>query len=86
MVMTNEVKDIGDEDSRFVGKPSASVFGDDRDVILSIFIPCNATPELTLGVSNRNDKRIILDAHVADIRMDNRNILCAFVLKGGYFI
>ncbi len=53
-----------------------------NDVQLSIYIPHNATPELTLGVPDRNDKGIILEAQAADIRRDNRKILGAFVLKG----
>ena len=53
-----------------------------NDVQLSIYIPHNAKPELTLGVPNRNDKSIILAAQAADIRKDNRKILGAFVLKG----
>ena len=53
-----------------------------NDVVLSIYIPHNAKPELTLGVPDRNDKSIILAAQAADIRKDNRKILGAFVLKG----
>ena len=53
-----------------------------NDVILSLYIPHNATPELTLGVPDRADKSIILAAQAADIRKDNRKILGAFVLKG----
>ena len=53
-----------------------------NDVQLSIYIPHNATPELTLGVPNRNDNSIILAAQAADIRRDNKKILGAFVLKG----
>lgn len=53
-----------------------------NDVLLSIYIPHNASPELTLGVPDRNDKSIILAAQAADIRKDNRKILGAFVLKG----
>ena len=53
-----------------------------NDVHLSIYIPHNATPELTLGVPDREDKSIILAAQAADIRRDNRKILGAFVLKG----
>ena len=53
-----------------------------NDVHLSIFIPQNAVPELTVGVPDRNDKSIILAAQAADIRQDNRKILGAFVLKG----
>ena len=53
-----------------------------NDVILSIYIPHNSAPELTLGVPDRYDKSIILAAQAADIRRDNRKILGAFVLKG----
>lgn len=53
-----------------------------NDVHLSIYIPHNAKPELTLGVPDRKDKNIILAAQAADIRKDNRKILGAFVLKG----
>lgn len=53
-----------------------------NDVQLSLYIPHNATPELTLGVPDRNDNNIILAAQAADIRRDNRKILGAFVLKG----
>ena len=53
-----------------------------NDVQLSIFIPHNAKPELTLGVPDRKDDNIILAAQAADIRKDNRKILGAFVLKG----
>lgn len=53
-----------------------------NDVVLSIYVPHNATPELTLGVPDRNDKSIIFAAQAADIRKDNRKILGAFVLKG----
>ena len=53
-----------------------------NDVQLSIYIPHNSTPELTVGVPDRKDKSIILAAQAADIRKDNRKILGAFVLKG----
>lgn len=53
-----------------------------NDVQLSIYIPHNAKPELTLGVPDRKDKNIILAAQAADIRKDNRKILGAFVLNG----
>ena len=53
-----------------------------NDVHLALYIPYNATPELTVGVPDRKDKSIILAAQAADIRKDNRKILGAFVLKG----
>lgn len=53
-----------------------------NDVRLALYIPHNAAPELTVGVPDRNDRRIILAAQAADIRKDNREILGAFVLKG----
>ena len=52
-----------------------------NDVVLSVYIPHNAVPELTLGVPDRNDSNIIFAAQAADIRKDNRKILGAFVLK-----
>lgn len=51
-----------------------------NDVLLSLYIPHNSTPELTLGRPSGND--IILSARAADIRADNERILGAFVLKG----
>lgn len=53
-----------------------------NDVVLSIYIPHNATPELMVGRPNPQDKDIILIAQAADIRGDNFKILGAFVLKG----
>ena len=53
-----------------------------NDVVLSLYIPHNATPELTIGVPDRTDDSIIFAAQAADIRKDNRKILGAFVLKG----
>lgn len=47
-----------------------------------IYIPHNATAELSVGKPNIADKRIILIAQAADIRGDNDKILGAFVLKG----
>lgn len=53
-----------------------------NDVHLALYIPHNAVPELTLGVPDSTDRRIILAAQAADIRKDNAKILGAFVLKG----
>ena len=53
-----------------------------NDVVLSVYVPHNAMPELTLGLPDCNDKSIILSAQAADIRKDNRQILGAFVLRG----
>ena len=53
-----------------------------NDVLLSLYIPHNATPELVLGSPDIKDKSIILAAQAADIRRDNKKILGAFVLKG----
>lgn len=53
-----------------------------NDVVMSIYIPHKATPELILGVPNHKDTSIILSAQAADIRADNGKILGAFVLKG----
>lgn len=53
-----------------------------NDVRLSVYIPHNATAELTIGVPNINDDDIILAAQAADVRADNGNIVGAFVYKG----
>ena len=53
-----------------------------NDVLLTIFIPHNATPELIVGKPDDNDPSIILAAQAADIRADNKQILGAFVNKG----
>ena len=53
-----------------------------NDVQLSIFIPHNATPVLTVGNPDAEARKGILAFQAADIRKDNRKILGAFVLKG----
>lgn len=54
-----------------------------NDVMLSIYIPHNATPILSVGnPSSELRKTSILAFQAADIRADNRKILGAFVLKG----
>ena len=78
-VVPKEVKPLGKTtDASFTEKLDTLI----NDVQLSLYIPHNATPELTLGVPDRDDKNIILAAQAADIRRDNRKILGAFVLKG----
>lgn len=53
-----------------------------NDVQLSLYIPHNATPRLTLGAPDAETRKAILAFQAADIRADNRKILGAFVLKG----
>ena len=53
-----------------------------NDVPLTILIPWNATPELSVGKPDKKDKSIILITQAADIRADNKQILGSFVLKG----
>ncbi len=53
-----------------------------NDVQLSLYIPHNATPRLTLGAPDAETRKAILAFQAADIRADNRQILGAFVLKG----
>ena len=78
-IIPHVVKPLGtDTDSAFTEKVDTVI----NDVQLAVYIPHNATPELVLGVPDRNDKKIILAAQAADIRRDNRKILGAFVLKG----
>lgn len=78
-IVPKEVAPLGIKtDASFTEKRDTII----NDVQLALYIPHNATPELTLGVPDRNDKSIILAAQAADIRRDNRKILGAFVLKG----
>lgn len=78
-IVPKEVAPLGIKtDASFTEKRDTVI----NDVQLALYIPHNATPELTLGVPDRNDKSIILAAQAADIRRDNRKILGAFVLKG----
>ena len=53
-----------------------------NDIPLALYIPHNATAELSVGKPNSQEKDIILIAQAADIRGDNYKILGAFVLKG----
>lgn len=54
-----------------------------NDVMLSIYIPHNATPILSIGNPSSELRNTgILAFQAADIRADNRKILGAFVLKG----
>lgn len=53
-----------------------------NDVILSIYIPHNLVPRLTVGAPNVETRKALLAFQAADIRADNRRILGAFVLKG----
>lgn len=78
--------------------PSSTWFGDYPDtlvagyaqrmdttlgqVALSVYVPYNACPELTIGSLDMDDNTIILAAQAADIRRDNKEILGSFVLAG----
>ena len=53
-----------------------------NDVKLSIYIPHNATPLLTVGSPDTDTRKAVLAFQAADIRRDNWKILGAFVLKG----
>ena len=53
-----------------------------NDVQLTLYIPHNATPRLTVGAPDPETRRAILAFQAADIRADNRKILGAFVLQG----
>lgn len=53
-----------------------------NDVLLSIYIPHNSTPVLSIGVPDISDSAITLAAQAADVRSDNGKILGAFVLAG----
>jgi len=53
-----------------------------NDIPISIYIPHNAVPRLSMGTPDMYDKNIILTAQAADIRADNGKINGAFVLAG----
>ena len=53
-----------------------------NDVRLSIYIPHNAVPVLSVGTLDAADTSIILAVQAADIRADNLEILGSFVLNG----
>ena len=53
-----------------------------NDVQLSIFIPHNASPILTVGAPDNQTRKAILGCQAADIRQDNKQILGVFILKG----
>ena len=53
-----------------------------NDVLLDIYIPHNAVPQLMIGVPDIHDKSIVMTTQAADIRADNGKIVGAFVLDG----
>ena len=53
-----------------------------NDILLDIYIPHNAVPELMVGVPDIFDKTIVMATQAADIRADNGKIVGAFVVKG----
>lgn len=78
-LLSSPIKPLGTEtDACYTEKKDTVI----NDVVLSLYIPHNAVPELTLGVPTDSGNRIILAAQAADIRKDNKKILGAFVLKG----
>lgn len=53
-----------------------------NDVLLTLYIPHNLTPRLTVGAPDAVTRKALLAFQAADIRADNRKILGAFVLQG----
>lgn len=53
-----------------------------NDVLLTLYIPHNLTPRLTVGAPDAETRKALLAFQAADIRADNRKILGAFVLQG----
>lgn len=53
-----------------------------NDVVMTLYIPHNTTPRLTVGAPDTETRKALLAFQAADIRADNRKILGAFVLKG----
>ena len=69
---------IADTDKSFTEKIDTTI----NDIPMSILIPHNAMPELSVGKPTPKDTSIILIAQAADIRSDNLKILGSFVYKG----
>lgn len=96
--MTEEIETVFDPVDVSENVPSSTWLGDYPDttvlgytqridtllgqVALSIYIPYNAHPELTIGQLDMEDETIILAAQAADIRRDNKEIVGSFVLNG----
>lgn len=53
-----------------------------NDIVLDIYIPHNAQPQLVIGSPDIHDERIVMTTQAADIRADNGKINGAFVLAG----
>ena len=53
-----------------------------NDIPLDIYIPHNATPKLSIGTPDINNKNIVFVTQAADIRADNGKINGAFVMAG----
>ena len=53
-----------------------------NDVQLTIYIPHNSSPVLTVGAPDNQTRKAILGCQAADIRQDNKQILGVFILKG----
>lgn len=49
---------------------------------LSMYIPYNATPTLEVGNQSLEDSTVVLMVQAADVRRDNGEIVCSFVVKG----
>ena len=73
---------------RLLGHPTDSLSYTEQidtvinDIPLTILLPHNAIPELSVGRPDKKDESIILITQAADIRGDNKKILGSFVLKG----
>lgn len=81
-VVEPTVKPLGIEDESNQKAYSERVDTIINDVPLSIYIPHNATPRLTVGAPDAETREAVLAFQAADIRRDNRKILGAFVLEG----
>lgn len=53
-----------------------------NDIVLRVYTPQNATPELGMGAIDTADSNIVMAFQAADIRADNHQIVGDFILKG----
>ena len=53
-----------------------------NDIPMSIYIPHNSSPKLSLGLPSEQDNGLVFASQAADLRADNGKIVGAFVLAG----
>lgn len=81
-VLIEPVTPLGDYTQDTINAYTEYVNKTINDIVLDIYIPHNALPELCIGVPDIHDSSIVLTTQAADVRADNGKIVGAFVLKG----